>query len=561
MTPKPSPRKPRPFDRFISRPSERPRGDAPESGRPSRDAGRGERPERQDKADGQRSGRGSKGKGVPHSRGPVSARSHAKPEKNQDAKPEARPHSRSPFKARTPVAEALPTPASAPAEVTGPLTFSQTLRGLALKNPGDATARTGAAVAEPLADIPYLTELKLKDEAMRLFWKAQGLPDKPNLTLASPKPRGYRTTSKRRISVDRGEVNLDFKPEVRTPGAARLGSKSALEPEAHSRIYEFLLAKLRSEAYKILASALNFVVIRGDYERFAVILNVYRINAEVVRKAKLLAGQLEREKDLGIVSAWLFQGANDSPFYLDQSAPKGAWKAKRLYGPETFPISVGNIKYDFHPLGFSQINLSLLPTLVADTVAALKLRREDRLIDLYCGYGLFSLAAAPEASEVIGIDAAELAIPTARAMAAARKLSNVRYLRESIDPHSLMKLLAPPGDKPEVLLLDPPKSGVGAGVIRTLASRGPKRVVQLFCGMDALARDCDAWRRAGYMVAKAVPYDMFPGTDELEMLVVFVPDRFGLLNRVPVPVEKSMDPRSIQTKRQSSRPSTKRRRN
>ncbi len=558
MTPKPSPRKPRPFDRFQKRAAEPPRGDAPESGRPSRTSGRGGKPERQDKGGSQRPGRGPKG--GPRSQAGAHSKTPYKPEPSPAPKTEGRPNSRSPFKSRPPVAEVLPTPVVV-TEAVGTLTFSQTLRGLALKSQGEASARTGASVAEPLADIPYLTELKLKDEAMRLFWKAQGLPDKPNLTLASPKPRAYRTTSKRRISVDRGEVNLDFKPEVRTPGAARLGSKSALEPEAHARIYDFLLTKLRSDAYKIIASALNFVVIRGDYERFAVILNVYRINAEVVRKAKLLAGQLEREKDLGILSAWMFQGANDSPFYLDQSAPKGAWKAKRLYGPETFPISVGNIKYDFHPLGFSQINLSLLPTLVTDTVAALKLRREDRLIDLYCGYGLFSLAAAPEASEVIGIDAAELAIPTARAMAAARKLTNTRYLRESIDPHSLMKLLAPPGDKPEVLLLDPPKSGVGAGVIRTLASRGPKRVVQLFCGMDALVRDCDAWRRAGYMVAKAVPYDMFPGTDELEMLVVYVPDRFGLLNRTPVPVEKSMDPRSIQTKRQSSRPSPRHRRN
>jgi tRNA/tmRNA/rRNA uracil-C5-methylase (TrmA/RlmC/RlmD family) len=396
-------------------------------------------------------------------------------------------------------------------------------------------ARTGAQVAEPLATLPYAQELQFKNEALREFWKATGLPDKPNLVVPSPKPRGYRTTSKRRINTMHGEVRYDFKPEGRTSGSARLGSVSALEPETHARIFDFILAKLNTPAYAPLTRSLNFVVVRGDYERFALILNVQRTSADVVRKAKLLAGQFEREPALGVIAAWLFHGDGHSPFYLDQTAPTGQWKAKRLFGPEQFSISVGEAKYDFHPLGFSQINLSLLPKLIADTLESLKLRREERLIDLYCGYGLFSLAAAPHVAEVIGIDAAEKAIPAARAMAASRKFNHARFLRDTLHARSLEKLLPPPGDRPEVVLLDPPKSGAGVGVIRSIAARAPRRVVQLFCGMDALAKDCDSWRRAGYMLAKAVPYDMFPGTDEIELLTVFVPDKFGLLNRTPPP--------------------------
>jgi tRNA/tmRNA/rRNA uracil-C5-methylase (TrmA/RlmC/RlmD family) len=396
-------------------------------------------------------------------------------------------------------------------------------------------SRSGAQVAEPLAALPYAQELQFKNEALREFWQASALPDKPNLVVASPKPRGYRTTSKRRINAMHGEVRYDFKPEGRTSGSARLGSASALEPEAHARIFDFILAKLNTPAYAPLTRVLHFVVVRGDYERFAVILNVHRTSADVVRKAKLLAGQFEREPALGILAAWLFHGDGHSPFYLDQTAPTGQWKAKRLFGPEQFAISVGEVKYDFHPLGFSQVNLSLLPKLIADTLESLKLRREERLVDLYCGYGLFSLAAAPHVAEVIGIDAAEKAIPAARAMAASRKFNHARFLRDTLHARSLEKLLPPPGDRPEVVLLDPPKAGAGVGVIRSIAARAPRRVVQLFCGMDALAKDCDSWRRAGYMLAKAVPYDMFPGTDEIELLTVFVPDKFGLLNRTPPP--------------------------
>jgi len=411
--------------------------------------------------------------------------------------------------------------------------FSEILKHLAFPKNTETPIRTGAEIAEPLAELDYSFELKVKNEALRTYWKSKGLPDKPNLILPSPKPRGYRTTSKRRLLSEGGRITLDFKHPGPSSSAKPLGSVSALEPAEHARIYEFVLSKLSTPAYSPLAKAMNFIVIRGDYTRFAVILNVFRTSGDIVRKAKLLAGQLEREKDFGVVASWLYFGAGDSPFYLDQSAPKGPWKAKRLSGPETFSISIGEMRYAFHPLGFSQINLSLLPALVADTVAALKVRQEDRFLDLYCGYGLFSLAVGKEAGEIIGIDAAEKAIPTARSMAAARKLTHIRYIRETIHARNLTRWLPPAGNKPEVILLDPPKSGAGAGVIRALAARSPRRVVQLFCGVEAMQADCDAWRRAGYMLAKAVPYDMFPGTDEVEVMAVFVPDKFGLLNRIP----------------------------
>jgi hypothetical protein len=50
--------------------------------------------------------------------------------------------------------------------------------------------------------------------------------------------------------------------------------------------------------------------------------------------------------------------------------------------------------------------------------------------------------------------------------------------------------------------------------------------------METLPREVNLWRKSGYMVSKVVPMDMFPGTDNLEVLVLFIPDRYGILNRV-----------------------------
>jgi tRNA/tmRNA/rRNA uracil-C5-methylase (TrmA/RlmC/RlmD family) len=80
-----------------------------------------------------------------------------------------------------------------------------------------------------------------------------------------------------------------------------------------------------------------------------------------------------------------------------------------------------------------------------------------------------------------------------------------------------------------VLLLDPPRQGTGPGLIRALAARKPRRVAHWFCDMDAMPAEIERWRRHGYMVAKVTPLDMFPGTDNLEVLALLLPDKFGIL--------------------------------
>jgi hypothetical protein len=128
--------------------------------------------------------------------------------------------------------------------------------------------------------LDYKDELRIKDNAIQEFWDVNRLAGNPQKIIASPLPRNYRTTSKRRVYMEPG--NLQFDRE-----------DSMLEPEEHNKIYAFLFDKLITPAYKPLAYALNWIIIRGTYQYRVVIFNIKKIDASIVRKLKLISDALK----------------------------------------------------------------------------------------------------------------------------------------------------------------------------------------------------------------------------------------------------------------------------
>lgn len=385
----------------------------------------------------------------------------------------------------------------------------------------------------PLALLDYDTELDLKTDSIRAWWTQHAIPDKPARVVPSPLPRHYRSTSKRRL-IRKGDTwRWDFFLE-RLGGIAKAGI-DVLEPATHEAVYKYALGKLNEDAYRSLANSLNFLIVRGDAEQM-VIFNVFRLNADVVRKARLLADHLLALKDSKVVAAHIFYDKTRSDYYLEARVSEGPFRLKRLVGPEFLPMTVDGRRFLLHPTGFFQVNTSILPRVIAEVTNALKPRAEDRLLDLYCGCGLFTLPAAEHCAEAIGIEGSPVSIEAAK-KAAGPLLQKTRFLSARIDPKSLGKLLPPVDGRPEIILLDPPRQGTAPGVIPLLAERKPRRVAYLFCDMNTLPAEVNKWRKHGYMVAKALPFDMFPGTNNLEMLVVLIPDQYGLLGRKKPKVE------------------------
>jgi tRNA/tmRNA/rRNA uracil-C5-methylase (TrmA/RlmC/RlmD family) len=389
----------------------------------------------------------------------------------------------------------------------------------------DESNRTTSDI-EPLASVPYSLESVAKNEALHEFWKKNRLYGSPGIILPSPKPRHYRTTTKRRIFFSHGKFRLRFSHyKDEDPQATMLCSE--LEPKEHSTIYRFLLEKINTPGFSVAAKHLTYFIIRGTYTEFSVIFNVHQVNGQIVRNVKALAENL-RSLDVNIVSSFIFFDPTRSDYYLDHKQNGSAWKFKNLFGPDTLKLRAGDLTYLLDPLSFSQINQSMLPALLDRMTELSKPDPHGRFIDLYCGYGLFANYIGRRFGEVYAVDSDTASIKrgddTACYMAKKKLLkARIHFRAGGINPSSLEALLPMAGGKSETILLDPPRQGPGKGVIPFCGQRMAGRIIHLFCAVDRIPEDLQQWRESGYRITDVVAFDMFPGTPNLEVAVVLEP--------------------------------------
>ena len=368
------------------------------------------------------------------------------------------------------------------------------------------TREADSAHGESLAMFDYKDELKIKNQAIKEFWEVNRLAGNPQNVIASPMPREYRTTSKRRVFMQPGNLQFDRQD-------------SMLEPEEHNKIYNQLFEKLITPAYKPLAYALNWIIIRGTYRYRVVIFNIKKIDATIVRKLKQISEVLQKS-ELNVTAAHAYVDTTESDYYLESKRPTEGLNFKQLYGPREMSLDLGHFRLKYPVTGFSQINESQIHNLIKAASRLLSLSKEDHFLDLYCGYGLFSFALGEAAKSVLGVEWEGPSIDCAKASAKHLKKS-YRFIAGKIDEMFVQtRLPRPIPGEPEKILLDPPRKGCEPGVIHALAMRKPIRVCHVFCGTDEIPASLKEWERYGYRVREVQPLDLFPGTPHLETIVM-----------------------------------------
>lgn len=183
-------------------------------------------------------------------------------------------------------------------------------------------------------------------------------------------------------------------------------------------------------------------------------------------------------------------------------------------GPLRAPVMVAGLPYQLPAGSFFQTNLDLLPTLldrIGDLVAPY---HGGTIADLYCGVGLLGLWVARRSPEtaVVGIEVDPLAIEAAEATAADWGLTNCRFVARPAE-----RAL---GELPEVdlVIVDPPRSGLDEKLLRALIERGPRGFVYVSCEPSTLARDLAILTAGGYAVRSVEIFDFFPQTYHVESL-------------------------------------------
>jgi 23S rRNA (uracil1939-C5)-methyltransferase len=179
---------------------------------------------------------------------------------------------------------------------------------------------------------------------------------------------------------------------------------------------------------------------------------------------------------------------------------------------------LGGLEYGISPEAFFQTNTEMAEKLYAVAGDYAALSGWERVYDLYCGMGTIGLTLAPRAGEVFGLEVVEEAISDAIANARRNEIANAHFFAG--DVRLALRELVERAGRPDVVVVDPPRSGLSQKVVRRVIEAAPKRIVYVSCNPTTLAPNAAQLVEAGYAVRRVRPVDMFPQTHHIECVAL-----------------------------------------
>ena len=186
----------------------------------------------------------------------------------------------------------------------------------------------------------------------------------------------------------------------------------------------------------------------------------------------------------------------------------------------TYSLPEWGVTIEFSPTDFTQVNAEVNIALIRLVLAQLELESTDRVLELFCGLGNFTLPIARAAAEVIAVEGEAGLIARARGNATRNGISNATFFTQDLTKIKADDLWFQRG-RYQKILLDPPRTGA-AEVMGRLGELGAKRIVYVSCNPATLARDASVLvHNHGYVLSHAGVLDMFPHTEHVESIAVF----------------------------------------
>ncbi len=192
----------------------------------------------------------------------------------------------------------------------------------------------------------------------------------------------------------------------------------------------------------------------------------------------------------------------------------------RVVGDQAHYLETG-VTIPFEPNNFIQVNQDVNQKMVEQALNWLDLTVEDRVLDLFCGLGNFSLPMAKKVRSVIGVEGVDAMVEKATHNAEINQLENARFFQANLEQDMSGQPWAT--EKFDKILLDPARAGA-SGIVDQLSDLGASRVVYVSCNPATLARDSQSLLNQGFQLRKLGMLDMFPHTSHLESMALFVKD-------------------------------------
>ncbi len=243
----------------------------------------------------------------------------------------------------------------------------------------------------------------------------------------------------------------------------------------------------------------------GDEDIALLVRHTEKLSSDDVNQLKRFA--LNRQWQL-----YLQPAGSDSLHRVDDPSA-----AMRLH----YALDEFDVKFGFNPLDFTQVNSTINPQMVKLACDLLDLQPGERVLDLFCGLGNFSLALARcvgETGQVIAVEGSEEMVQRGAENAEKNGINHVKFYSQDLTKDFSHHSWANQGF--DALLIDPPRSGAEE-IMYYVPKFGAKKIVYVSCNPATLARDAGVLVKHGYRLKKAGVMDMFTHTGHVESIALF----------------------------------------
>jgi len=251
----------------------------------------------------------------------------------------------------------------------------------------------------------------------------------------------------------------------------------------------------------------HLLIRRGVKTGEIIVALVTSSDAEEMKKAEL-EGLVEQLKALKLECrlCGILHIINDGVADTVQSD-----ETRILFGEDVIYEELLDLKFKISTFSFFQTNSLGAEVLYSKAREYVGDTKDKLIFDLYSGTGTIAQILAPVAKKVVGVEIVEEAVEAAKVNAKLNGLSNCEFIAGDV-----LKVIDDIEDKPDLIVLDPPRDGINPKALKKIIDYGVDRLVYISCKPTSLARDLEMLQECGYRVVKASAVDMFPNTVHVE---------------------------------------------
>ncbi len=292
--------------------------------------------------------------------------------------------------------------------------------------------------------------------------------------------------------------------------------KCMLEDEKADEIIATVRKLLKSFKFKAYnedtrQGFLRHVLVKRGFKSGQIMVVLVTGTAEFPKKRSFVNALLSRHPEITTI-VWNYNPKKTS-LVLGE-------KEEVLFGSGKIEEQLGKFTFRISPKAFYQINPVQTQVLYNKAIEFADLKGEETVIDAYCGTGTIGIFASDFAKQVIGVELNPDAIKDAKENAKLNKVKNIRFY--NADAGEFMVEAAKAGEKVDVVIMDPPRSGSSKEFLSSLVTLSPEKAVYISCNPETQKRDLAYLVKNGYKVKKIQPVDMFPHTLHVETVVQLV---------------------------------------